>query len=763
MDTDSTSSKPDTSTKKQKGKNKTNPYAIDVNKSIPTKPHENYFDIIVSLKKRYQNIDTELCTKPYTTLLSGEEDDDPLSFHNDLSFLVKAVGRLHYDTNAMLEADQLKAVKNDIMTTTEWVNHTSVIITTPQDAEEYLTPEDVVNCCTIMSRLSYTPIGNLVQAQTKTVPPSLHTKAWYASNINIGSYFAKPKDSRQSSITEGFATQRRARIDESKNTTQAIDTPMDVDTPTDANPANPSPDSTKLPSKKTPSEPTPALASALKNAGEPTAVKDTANIAQEKRQFQRRYTVKLYTPASGSKKGPKEVLVSVLLSIYEQYHRLDPRAIILPWNVSDMSSMYPISDPRTFPKNITEMRPFMSSAFPKPNSHCWFKINIACDENPDNFLSQMGQPLFDFFDDIKCGMYYATVHDSDDTVEVAMLCYQGPFTDHHRLTDVLRKQSTVATNNKRPLRLGVRVRTVKEVPSKNKSGGNWNLRDNQLPVIEADRQDAKAVKNFLYNLFNTGKTFAGYMTRALPVKTQLTTGTNGDLNFQGMLGKHVAVMSVLVIIRTYKIAYLDRKLNSGNGTTTCREILQSLTFPLQPKAGETTKPLLHSVDHATSGNDKKTGVVYITTYKDRADLAERLIDILPKYLAFRFDHTLAMQCIHPQHYEECPSITWGASSYSEWDGTWSTTEDAQLQSLLEEDLGFAIELEGMENVLLPPGPIEPVKQADDHSFSSFGTVLRGTRSNSPQQQDEATSADDSSAQTTESTTGGQVGEGDMAA
>ena len=760
MDTDQTTDKSDTTTKKQKGKQKANPYILDVNKSIPTKPHDKYFDIIVNMKKQYPNFDAELCTKPYTTLLCGEEDDDPLSFHNDLSFLVKAIGRIHYDTNAMLQADQLKAVKNDIMTTTDWINHTSILISSPKDAEEFLTPEDVATCCIIMSRLSYTPLGNLVPSQTKTVPPSLHTKAWYASNLNIGSHFAKPKDSRQPSIVEGFATQRRARIDESQNTTKEIPTPMDIDTPTNASAPNAS---TKESSQKPPQQTT-GLASALKNAGEPTVIKDTAQVAQEKRQFQRRFTVKLYTPASGSKKGPKEVLVSVLLSIYEQYYRLDPRVIILPWNISDMADMYPISDPRTFPKNITEMRPFISNAFPKPNSHCWFKINVACDGNPDNFLSQMGQPLFDFFDDIKCGIYYATVHDSDDTVEVAMLCYQGPFTNHHRLTEVLRKQSAVATKTKRPLRLGVRVRSVKEVVTKSKPGTNWNLRDNQLPIVEADRQDAKEVKNFLYNLFNTGRTFAGYMTRALPVKDQLTTGTNGEHNFNSMLNKHVAVISVLVLIRTYKISYLDKKLNSGNGTTTCREILQSLTFPLQPKPGEATRPLLHSVDHATSGNDKKTGVVYITTYKDRADLAERLIDILPKYLAFRFDHKLAQQCIHSQHYDECPSITWGTSSFADWDGTWSTTEDAQLQSLLDEDLGFEIELEGMENILLPPGPTEPVKQADDHSFTSFGTVLRGNnRSNSPQQQDEATSADDSSAQSTGSTTGGQVGEGGEAA
>ena len=121
------------------------------------------------------------------------------------------------------------------MTTTDWINHTSFLISSPQAAEEFLKPEDVATCCTIMSRLSYTPLGNLVPAQTKTVSPSLHTKAWYASNLNIGSYFAKPKDSRQPSIVESVATQRRAQIDESQNTTQEIPTPMDVDTPTNAN------------------------------------------------------------------------------------------------------------------------------------------------------------------------------------------------------------------------------------------------------------------------------------------------------------------------------------------------------------------------------------------------------------------------------------------------------------------------------------------------------------------------------------------------
>ena len=153
MDMEGEAKSDTTPAKKSKGKAKHNPYVLNIDKSIPIKPHENYSH----MKKRYKDVKLELCTKPYITLLrNSEEDNDPLSFHNDLSFLVKAIGRIFFDTNAMLAADQLKAVKNDAMTTKDWVKLTSIVISNHDNAEEFLTPEDVITCGTILSRLSHT-------------------------------------------------------------------------------------------------------------------------------------------------------------------------------------------------------------------------------------------------------------------------------------------------------------------------------------------------------------------------------------------------------------------------------------------------------------------------------------------------------------------------------------------------------------------------------------------------------------------------------
>ena len=268
-----------------------------------------------------------------------------------------------------------------------------------------------------------------------------------------------------------------------------------------------------------------------------------------------------------------------------------------------------------------------------------------------------------------------------------------------------------------------------------------------------DRTQVKQVKEFLYDTFNSLDSkdlLGGYNTRVLPVQSQITSGTDGEKDHIRMLKKHQAIIKQLKTMKTYGVRDLDVDLdgNKKAKTSTLRQILLQLPYPLYSSDIKIPKKrLFHSVDYAASGQDAKKGAVILTAYKDRAVLAEKLVDILPQFLTFAYGYDTTKKFMTHQAIQDCPEIEWDSPTYAEWKGTWTTEEERQMKALFEEDMGVAIQMEGLEILQQDAREADRIRTTDDESFASFGTHLQG-KSRKTRRKDQVACDDDSSAQDT---------------
>ena len=189
------------------------------------------------------------------------------------------------------------------------------------------------------------------------------------------------------------------------------------------------------------------------------------------------------------------------------------------------------------------------------------------------------------------------------------------------------------------------------------------MADNQMTHVEADRRQGKVIARYLCHRYNNTENNPGrpgsYNFRFLPDKQFATGGTRSEADRQNMVRKHSAVISSLELLQGDEIKYLDSPIQPSASTSTdaptkpqdlrtLRDIILDLTFPLVPKKNQKITKLFHSVDWARSGRDAGK-VVYFTAYKDRAEIAEKLIHILPTFIAWSENKPeLQDKWFHPQ-------------------------------------------------------------------------------------------------------------------
>ena len=148
-----------------------------------------------------------------------------------------------------------------------------------------------------------------------------------------------------------------------------------------------------------------------------------------------------------------------------------------------------------------------------------------------------------------------------------------------------------------------------------------------------------------------------------------------------------------------------------------------LTFPLvapppvNTPAPGITKMLFHTVDYAAAGMDLTNGDVYLTAYNDRKDIANSLVQILPAYITFRYGEEVAKQWFHHMSLDIIRDVTFNYDEEGNWLGTWKTSEDDQNDALLNEDMGFDLQFEGLD--LLED--TQETHTTDDHSVKSWGS------------------------------------------
>jgi hypothetical protein len=318
--------------------------------------------------------------------------------------------------------------------------------------------------------------------------------------------------------------------------------------------------------------------------------------------------------------------------------------------------------------------------------------------------------------------YLTAVQGSDDTVDLCDFIYSGPFSN---ATDFEKCLKSLLQG--KGFKFGCRLKKTKELPEA-KNMRDWLLKPNMMIHLEVDRSQVRSLKAVLYQLFNKQDCVRprGYNFRVLPDKSQLRTGTKGDADRVRMLRKHQANTMSLVVFKTEDLRDLDVPYEWQGNRYTLREVLLGLTFPLF-KTGRSAKKLFFTVDYASSGADKARGTIYITAYRDRKDLAEKIVDILPAYLSQIYGRFLTEKWCHPLAREIIDEITFITDSEGNETGEWTTKEDEQVQNILDEYMGCKLDFENLE--LLEFDAHERVhKEAEDASVQSFRTAL-GARGN----------------------------------
>ena len=211
-----------------------------------------------------------------------------------------------------------------------------------------------------------------------------------------------------------------------------------------------------------------------------------------------------------------------------------------------------------------------------------------------------------------------------------------------------------------------------------------------------------------------------YPFRLVPDQNYILSGSNGDKTRKNTFRKHQAVIDSLSLIKSPDIKQLDEPYDFHGKSLMLRKVLLDLPYPIG-KSEEIIGELFHTADYAASGDDQRDHIVYFTAYKDRSSIAERLVAILPAYIKYVMEEAAARAWFHPQACQMIHEVEFQTNDDGDWLGTWTTAEDDLNQELLDEDMGFHLQLEGLD-LLQDDEDSGVLLRADNASVASFGTA-----------------------------------------
>ena len=444
---------------------------------------------------------------------------------------------------------------------------------------------------------------------------------------------------------------------------------------------------------------------------------EIADVTASRREHQVRIQLMIKLPAH--KKKTANVLAHQRLeSLYEAIYEEDDKACLLPWLIKDSAEAPAITNPMSFPATYLELKKYMDKWRPKKDSNGWVKIRVATNLAPVHMTSLDDSVMTAWYDEFECKGYLCPIQNADKSETIGVFLYSGHFIDHIRLTQVILNELRTK-NSTKDWKIACRTKACKEIETKDRPSGPFTMAYNQLVHVEVDSTQVRWVNQIIYNRFNKDHNNigrpGGYNLRWAPAKTLLKTGTDGEKARREMLTKHVAVVKSLVLLTSDEIKNLDEPYTdeTDNSTQTLRTLLANLTFPLAPQLNQTVSPLFHSIDEASSGRDLGAKV-YFTAYVDRAPEAAKLIAILPAFVKEMVGDAAAKRWIH--HQCEETDVDFHYDAEGNWLGTFTTEDDQIQRDIIDEYMGFNIQLANMEML---NGNKRRVLTSDDASMKSF--------------------------------------------
>ena len=652
--------------------------------------------------------DKILATHPYVEMF-GEGSN---SFHDDLNFLTRIASRQLYK-DKQPTAKQFKDFSEDkgempLFPKLSWTALSVDIIQNSKNITTFLNKSELIRAQIICYRLGHTPPTTLFGKVSKSTVNATHaSRAWLGAIHAVGSFYIKPKSPKPTSTKKG---QKNLPLAGQQLITAAwLPTPGKSSVNTNViTPENPK--HTKLSAT--------TKANTIANSSAANVVRDHHTRLQ--------IMIKI---KSHDTTTTNDLAINLIKALFKRYKENDATACILPWKIDNMKSAPAIHKVDKIPTKMSELKKLYTEGLhPKANSNNWFKLHIGSTEKGINFTSLNESEVQDFFMDNECVAYLCSVQESDDTVDLCDLLYSGPFMNAADFELCLRKYMPGK-------KFGCRTKKTKEIPEP-KHSKDWLLKPNMMLHIESNRRDAKPIKTILHKLFNAppeGTTRpSGYNVRVLPAKNQLKLGTKGDSDRLKMLQKHKAIVSSLTVFKSYDLKDLNLTKNFNDQPFSLREHLLKIKWPLgELKKEKTNKTLFFSVDYAPSGIDRDQGAVYFTAYNDRADIASKLVDILPAFMKMEYGAAQAKEFCDPSAWGEIHNTEMQYDDAGNWLGEWTTPDDAMGEDILNEDMGVEISFDNM--ALLDEGfNTRVLLMTEDASVCTFGMALGRVHPNNDQ-------------------------------
>jgi predicted site-specific integrase-resolvase len=125
----------------------------------------------------------------------------------------------------------------------------------------------------------------------------------------------------------------------------------------------------------------------------------------------------------------------------------------------------------------------------------------------------------------------------------------------------------------------------------------------------------------------------------------MRSGTRDTRDRINMLRKHQANIQSLMVLKSYDLREIDKLQQYNHKEYTLCQLLLEVTSPLVTNKRNLAK-LFFTVDHAASGADKDKGVLYLTYFNDRKELAAKVVDILPVFIDHMYGRNPASTWCH---------------------------------------------------------------------------------------------------------------------
>jgi hypothetical protein len=141
------------------------------------------------------------------------------------------------------------------------------------------------------------------------------------------------------------------------------------------------------------------------------------------------------------------------------------------------------------------------------------------------------------------------------------------------------------------------------------------------------------------------------------------------------------------------------------------------------------------------GPEAEDGKVIFTAYKDRSDFAQKLVEILPACMNQLYDRKAVQTWFTSCAMSICDETTLTKDDDGNWTGKWHTFDDQLMQDVINEDMGFDIDLSGLKLLEQEHNTNRVLLETDNASVDTFGVVMRQPNGESATASDASAASD----------------------